>query len=345
MNFSEAIDAFLQRKSRDLAISKGVASSGTMETYRYRLEDFARYLLNKKHGEDKVSKCQKNPEEYEKLLQSLNIESIVSDDIGDYLFDCLQNGITASTINTRLYTLRSMWKELAKTEGLKDICKDIPRARYQYKRKASLTRKHLNELMSHFKNNKDKNKNSFRNHIFFSTIRFYGLRISEALTLKVPTLHMMEDSIKLEIIGKGNKLRVRTLPLYDLAGKVIFECRDYYNDMMTYLTEIRPKYKAQDQEKGPLFYSQKGKRWNEDSARLAFNTALKKVSLQMYHYTPHSLRHAFVSHKLADGVPLQTVSRLVDHANVSITSIIYAHSEEQDLIDGMTKGIKIEPEN
>jgi len=47
-----------------------------------------------------------------------------------------------------------------------------------------------------------------------------------------------------------------------------------------------------------------------------------------------------VSHKLADGVPLQTVSKLVDHANSVITSTIYAHSEEQDLIDGMRKGLK-----
>jgi integrase/recombinase XerD len=345
MNFSEAVDIFLRRKSRDLAISKGVASPRTMETYRYRLEDFARYLLKKKHGEDKVEAAREDPEAFEKLMSGLKLEKVTADDIGDYLFECLQAGITAPTINTRLYTLRSMWKELAKSQGIEDISKEIPRARYQYKRKASLTRGHLYDLINQLKIDRDKSKNGFRNYIFFQTIRFYGLRISEALSLKVTSIHLLEDSIKLEILGKGNKHRVRTLPLFDLSGKPIKECEEYYNDFKTYLQEVRKKFKAPDLEKGPVFYSQTGNVWNEDSARLAFKNAIKKISLQMYHYTPHSLRHAFVSHKLADGVPLQTVSRLVDHANVSITSTIYAHSEEQDLIDGMTKGIKLEPEN
>jgi len=345
MNFSEAIDTFLRRKSRDLAITKGVASPRTMETYRYRLEDFARYILKKTQSDNVIDKSREDTKLFEQLMSTITFESITEDDIGDYLFECLQAGISAPTINTRLYTLRSMWKEISKILKIDNISKDIPRARYQYRRKSSLTRKHLNELMSHLNKLKNNNKNAFRNHIFFATIRFYGLRISEALGLKINSMHLLEDSIKLEILGKGNKLRVRTLPLYDLSGNVIQECKEYFEDMNTYIKEIRPKYKGCDVDKGVLFFAQSGNPWNEDSARLSFNNAMKKTNLNMYHYTPHSLRHAFVSHKLADGVPLQTVSRLVDHANVSITSTIYAHSEEQDLIDGMTKGIKLEPEN
>ena len=110
--------------------------------------------------------------------------------------------------------------------------------------------------------------------------------------------------------------------------------------MKKYIESVIPKFNIKDPKLSDhLFFSQSKNQWDATSARLAFSVAVEKVNLKVYHYTPHSLRHAFVSHKLADGVPLQTVSRLVDHANVSITSIIYAHSEEQDLIDGMSKGI------
>lgn len=41
---------------------------------------------------------------------------------------------------------------------------------------------------------------------------------------------------------------------------------------------------------------------------------------------PHSLRHCWVSHVLAAGIPLAEVSKLAGHANVAITAEVYAHA-------------------
>ncbi len=39
---------------------------------------------------------------------------------------------------------------------------------------------------------------------------------------------------------------------------------------------------------------------------------------------PHQLRHAFVSHLLAEGVPIADVSELAGHSSLAMTGI-YAH--------------------
>lgn len=343
MNYLQATELFLKRKARDLAIVKGIASPRTLHTYRYNLELLARFILAKHHGHQDCPHCYKNRDTFNMLLSSFDITEITNDDIRDYLFECTQSGNIASTINTRLNTYKSMWKELETAEGVENVTRGIPKARHIYKRKASPTREHLKTIIDHFESIKYKNKTNFRNYIFYSTIRFFGLRISEALSLRISKTYFLDDALKIEILGKGNKPRIRSLPLFDLDGEPITICQDFYDDFKSFISDSIPEFKIEDPKISDyLFFSQSKKsknKWDEESARLAFSVALKKVNLHMYHYTPHSLRHAFVSHKLAAGVPLQTVSRLVDHANVSITSTIYAHSEEQDLIDGMSKGI------
>jgi len=342
MNYLEAVNLFIKRKARDLAIIKGLASPRTLHTYRYNLELLARFILSKHHGQSDCPHCHKNRDVFDRLLESFNVEDVTNDDLRDYLFECTESGNTPATINVRLHTFRSMWNELALAEGIQNITIGIRKAHHQYIRKPSPTRDHLKTIIDHFESIKYKNKTNHRNYIFYSTIRFFGLRISEALGLKLTKIYFLDDALKIEILGKGNRPRIRTLPLFGSDGEPINECEDFYHDLETYIKDVLPEFDIQNPHISDLlFFSQSKNQWHECSARSAFDNALKKVNLHMFGYSPHSLRHAFVSHKLADGVPLQTVSRLVDHANVAITSSIYAHSEEQDLIDGMSKGIRL----
>jgi len=53
-----------------------------------------------------------------------------------------------------------------------------------------------------------------------------------------------------------------------------------------------------------------------------FKSAAKRIGLPTLR--PHDLRHAFVTRKLADGVPAQLVMRYIGHADLS-TTLRYTH--------------------
>jgi integrase len=50
-----------------------------------------------------------------------------------------------------------------------------------------------------------------------------------------------------------------------------------------------------------------------------------------FHFTPHQLRHTFVTRARRHGVSLEVVSKLVTHQCVSTTADIYSHLEPEDL--------------
>jgi site-specific recombinase XerD len=55
---------------------------------------------------------------------------------------------------------------------------------------------------------------------------------------------------------------------------------------------------------------------------MGFKRAAKKIGLPTLR--PHDLRHAFVTRKLAEGVPAQLVMRYVGHADLA-TTLRYTH--------------------
>ena len=63
----------------------------------------------------------------------------------------------------------------------------------------------------------------------------------------------------------------------------------------------------------------------------AYRKWLKETSGELLQHpiTPHALRHTAASLLIADGVPLETVSRMLGHANSRITKEIYIHITQE----------------
>lgn len=53
--------------------------------------------------------------------------------------------------------------------------------------------------------------------------------------------------------------------------------------------------------------------------------------------SPHSLRHTFASNAIQAGVPLEIVSKLLDHSSISITLNVYAKFSQAQIDDSMAK--------
>lgn len=141
-----------------------------------------------------------------------------------------------------------------------------------------------------------------------------GLRVSELVNLN-------QREVNLEIgylmtIGKGNKERL--IPIGATACYHVAE----------YLEQIRSKQDP-EQLKRQLFLSRLG----EGMTRQAFWNILKKRALLAGVRTsisPHTLRHSFATHLLANGADLRSVQIMLGHADLSTTQI-YTHVTRERL--------------
>ena len=140
-----------------------------------------------------------------------------------------------------------------------------------------------------------------RDIALFTLIYGCGLRISEALNLNVSDV---SSNDMLRITGKGNK--TRPVPLLDVIKEKI-------NDYL----KIAPfDFKA----KTPLFRGEKGGRLTPRVAERDIANARDYIGLPQT-TTPHSLRHSFATHLLANGTDLRTIQELLGHSSLSTTQL------------------------
>ncbi|AKJ64290.1 site-specific tyrosine recombinase XerD [Kiritimatiella glycovorans] len=140
-----------------------------------------------------------------------------------------------------------------------------------------------------------------------------GLRVSELAGLRLTDLHLDEGYLR--CTGKGRKERV--VP----AGRRAIDA------LRRYLGEVRPSLDPGGAEAVFLTrqrhpFSRKGLWWMiRQHARTAGIT--KKIS-------PHTLRHSFASHLLANGASLRVIQEMLGHADIATTQI-YTHVDSSRL--------------
>ena len=150
-----------------------------------------------------------------------------------------------------------------------------------------------------------------RNRALFGLLYGAGLRISEATQLNqqdVPTVWFAGFAVR--VLGKGR--RERLVPLL----------REVHDLLQAYRAQC-PYARDGDQ---PLFWSVRGKRLQATAAAGLMAKLRGALGLSL-RATPHSLRHSFASHLLAEGVSLRHIQALLGHKSLSSTQI-YTHVDE-----------------
>ncbi|MHA1206197.1 MAG: site-specific tyrosine recombinase/integron integrase [Candidatus Hodarchaeales archaeon] len=133
-----------------------------------------------------------------------------------------------------------------------------------------------------------------------------GMRVSELSDLNIENLDLKNRLIRI-IEGKGNKDRI--IPLPDLIIPIIEK----------YLHARRD-----DIESSALILNRSGKRLTSRSIQRLVKKYKEQVNLQEKKVTPHTLRHAFATHLLANSVDIRVIQELLGHASLSTTQL-YTH--------------------
>lgn len=143
---------------------------------------------------------------------------------------------------------------------------------------------------------------NIKHRAIISTIYSCGLRISEAVNLKINDIDSSAMTVKI-VNAKGKNDRIVML-----SEKLLSLLREYFK-------EYKPKVY--------LFEGQKGEKYSSRSIQQIFNNAVKKVGIKKK-VTVHSLRHSFASHLLDNGTDIRFIQELLGHKQLSTTQI-YTH--------------------
>lgn len=143
---------------------------------------------------------------------------------------------------------------------------------------------------------------NLKHRAIISTIYSCGLRISEAVNLKINDIDSSAMTVKI-VNAKGRNDRIVML-----SEKLLSLLREYFK-------EYKPKIY--------LFEGQKGEQYSTRSIQQLFNNAVKKVGIKKK-VTVHSLRHSFASHLLDNGTDIRFIQELLGHKHLSTTQI-YIH--------------------
>jgi site-specific recombinase XerD len=133
-----------------------------------------------------------------------------------------------------------------------------------------------------------------------------GIRVSELSNLNVNDVELDSRTIKV-VGGKGNKDRM--IPLPDVLIPL----------MQDYLSHRKPKNGSR-----ALILNRSGVRLTSRSIQRLVKKYKQKANLDNKKLTPHTLRHAFATHLLANAVDIRVIQELLGHSSLSTTQL-YTH--------------------
>lgn len=149
-----------------------------------------------------------------------------------------------------------------------------------------------------------------------------GLRVSELTGLNLA--NMNERERMLNVRGKGNKERI--VPYGEKAAEAL---RKYWPVREGLLRECEEKGRRGSVD--AIFLNYRGRRLTQRSIGRIVKKYTRLVNVN-WDLHPHSLRHAFATHLLADGADLRAIQELLGHASLSTTQK-YTHASIRQLMD------------
>jgi integrase/recombinase XerC len=149
-----------------------------------------------------------------------------------------------------------------------------------------------------------------------------GLRVSELTGLNLVDMDQKDRVVR--VIGKGRKERV--VPYGVKAAEALSL---YWPEREKLLRENSRQAGGSDPD--AIFLNYMGRRLRQRSVGRIVKKYVRLVNVN-WDLHPHSLRHAFATHLLADGADLRAIQELLGHQSLSTTQK-YTHASIRQLMD------------
>ncbi len=253
--------------------------------------------------------------EYEKSFSGLDFTTVTRSHIESHIADLDAAGFAAATRARHLSAIRQFHAFLF-AEGWRN---DDPAAPVKGPRKTrslprTLSVDDVSALLAAARKGDD--LKSLRNTCLIEMLYASGLRISELVSLPVAAVRRFPKMMTVR--GKGGKDRLA--PLSDRARQA--------------LAAYLPERDRSPFGKSAFLYPSRGASGHLTRTRFfqILRAMAVEAGLDAKTVSPHTLRHAFATHLLANGADLRVIQTLLGHSDIATTEI-YTHVMPDDLAD------------
>lgn len=278
--FERSLDGYLDY----LLLEKGL-SSNTLEAYRRDMKRYGQFVM---------------------VRGLASWEEVTSDVLVDYLERMRGDGLSPSSMNRHLITIRNFHKYLVQ-EGLAETnpAALVELSKHWMKLPDTLSKQEMELLLQ--QPGKETNM-GIRDTAMMELMYATGIRVTELISLDMNNINWQVGY--LIAFGKGSKERI--IPIGQVAYEIV----------RLYVDQVRPllmKGKTTD----VLFLNRQGTRLTRQGFwKIIRNHASRAGLMKKVH--PHTFRHSFASHLLEGGADLRSVQAMLGHVDISSTQI-YTH--------------------
>jgi integrase/recombinase XerC len=276
----------IQRYLEELA--RGGASPHTVEAYGTDLRQFLEFLSPPAASGSEPPAGPPDPAAIDLLL------------LRQWLASLYDENLTAVSIRRKLAAVRGLFAFLLREDLVKiNTARLLRTPKAPQKLPEVMTAEQANRLVDAVSAGKLERPDPARDRAIFEVLYGCGLRVSELTGLNLEDIDRAEGWLRVR--GKGKKERQTPLP-----GKAAEALERYLSQRAVVRGETG------------VFLSHRGKRLTRGSVhqivKLYATCLAQDPSLH-----PHSFRHAYATHLLADGADLRAIQELLGHARLSTT--------------------------
>lgn len=283
------------------------------------LKAFIDYLsLEKHYSVHTVTAYERDIESFSAFAKAefdqSELETIQYTQIRSWIVSLVDEGISNTSINRKISSLKSYYKFLLKIEALKVSPLAKHRALKTPKKvQVPFSQEEVSEVLLLL--NQAKDFESLRDLAIVELLYSTGMRRAELIGLQVGSIDFEQQSIK--VLGKRNKERI--IPLLPGLTQTI---RDYLS--------VRQEVTSNNFD-SPLLITKKGVKLYDTLVYRIINRYFSRTSNKLKK-SPHIIRHSFATHLLNQGADLNIVKELLGHASLASTQV-YTHNSISALKD------------
>lgn len=283
------------------------------------LSSFVDYLrLEKNYSEHTILAYERDIEEFYAFAkanyQQITLSDIHYTQIRSWIVELVENGISNTSINRKISSLKAYYKFLLKIEAIK-VSPLVKHKALKTPAKVQIpfSQDEVSRVIEQLK--MGEGFEALRDLLVVELLYSTGMRRAELIGLTLGSVDTSQSLLK--VLGKRNK--ERNIPLLENVLKTLHKYLEERNKL------------ASSNANAPLIITKKGVKVYDVLVYRIINRYFSEASNKLK-VSPHIVRHSFATHLLNQGADLNIVKELLGHASLASTQV-YTHNSIAALKD------------